>query len=258
MPNSKAQIPNKVKMSKLKYQIPPLAPFNKGGKGDFGVWISAYCLLPTACYHMYILAFLGSYLVGSIPFAYLVARWAGGIDITRYGSGNVGATNVARAMGLRYGSVVFLMDMLKGFMPVYLASIYGGGTVHPPLSVGAADLAILCGLGAILGHVFPVYLRFQGGKAAATSFGVFIWLAPKALLIAFAAWGVTVLITRYVSLGSIMGAVSFCVIMVTLYNEPFGQGLYLTLFSFIIAVLVILRHKENIRRLLAGTERKIG
>ncbi|HHT9153312.1 MAG TPA: glycerol-3-phosphate acyltransferase, partial [Candidatus Hypogeohydataceae bacterium YC40] len=133
---------------------------------------------------VYILAFLGSYLVGSIPFAYLVARWAVGIDITQYGSGNVGATNVARAVGWRYGSLVFLMDMLKGLVPVYLASRYVGVTVHP--------LAILCGLGAILGHVFPVYLRFQGGKAAATSFGVFIWLAPKALLIAFVTWGVFV------------------------------------------------------------------
>ncbi|MFN3466436.1 MAG: glycerol-3-phosphate 1-O-acyltransferase PlsY [Candidatus Brocadiales bacterium] len=199
---------------------------------------------------LYILALLGSYLVGSVPFAYLVARWAGGMDITQYGSGNVGATNVARAIGWHYGSVVFFLDMLKGLMPVYLASGYIGVTVHP--------LAILCGLGTILGHVFPIYLRFRGGKAAATSFGVFLWLAPKALLVAFVTWGVTVLITRYVSLGSILGAISFCVVMVTLYNEPFGQGLYLTLFSFIIATLVILRHRENISRLLAGTERKIG
>jgi glycerol-3-phosphate acyltransferase PlsY len=199
---------------------------------------------------IYILSFLGSYLMGSIPFAYLVAKWAGGIDITQYGSGNVGATNVARALGWRYGSLVFLLDMLKGLAPVYLASRYVGVTVHP--------LAILCGMGAILGHVFPVYLRFQGGKAAATSFGVFIWLAPEALLIATAVWGVTVLFTRYVSLGSILGAVGFCVVMVTLYHEPFGRGLYLTLFSFLIASLVILRHKENIRRLLEGTERKIG
>lgn len=199
---------------------------------------------------LYILGLLGSYLVGSIPFAYLVAKWAGGIDITQYGSGNVGATNVARAMGWRYGSVVFFMDTLKGLVPVYLASGYVGVTVHP--------LVILCGLGAILGHVFPVYLRFQGGKAAATSFGVFILLAPKALIMAFVTWAVTVLITRYVSLGSILGAVSFCVVMVTLYNDPFRQGLYLTIFGFLIAILVILRHKENIRRLLAGTERKIG
>jgi glycerol-3-phosphate acyltransferase PlsY len=199
---------------------------------------------------LYVLGLLGSYLVGSIPFAYLVARWAGGIDITQYGSGNVGATNVARAMGWRYGSVVFLMDMLKGLVPVYLASKYFGVTVPP--------LAILCGLGAILGHVFPVYLRFQGGKAAATSFGVFIWLAPKALLIAFATWGITVFITRYVSLGSILGAVSFCVVMVSLYDEPFGEGLYLTMFSLLVASLVIIRHKENINRLLAGTERKMG
>ena len=226
--------------------------------------LTPYSLLPTP--YFYILAFLGSYLVGSIPFAYLVARWAGGIDITQYGSGNVGATNVARAMGWRYGSVVFLMDMLKGLIPVYLASRYAGEIVHPisgaagsaELTTEALPLVILCGLGAILGHVFPVYLRFQGGKAAAPSFGVLIWLAPQALLIAFATWGVTVLITRYVSLGSIMGAVSFCVVMVTLYHEPFGQGLYLTLFSFIVAALVILRHKENISRLLAGTERKIG
>ncbi len=198
---------------------------------------------------IFALALVVSYLVGSIPFAYLIAKWGGGIDITKVGSGNVGATNVARAMGWYYGSIVFVLDMLKGLIPVYLASTHTGIATHP--------LVILCGLGAILGHVFPVYIRFQGGKAAATSFGVFIWLAPKALLIAFLAWVVTVLITRYVSLGSIIAAISFCVVMVTLYHEPIGEGLYLTLFSFLIATILIARHKENIQRLMSGTERKI-
>lgn len=199
----------------------------------------------------YIIGLLTSYLIGSIPFAYIVAKAIGGIDIRQQGSGNVGATNVGRVMGWPYGVGVFILDMLKGLLPVYLASIY---FVRGP----GDPLPIICGLGAILGHIFPVYLRFQGGKAAATSFGVFFWLAPKSLVVALVVWGITVAITRYVSLGSILAAVGFCAALLVLGEDPLGQGRYLTIVSFVTALLIILRHKENISRLLAGTERKLG
>ncbi|MFQ5862489.1 MAG: glycerol-3-phosphate 1-O-acyltransferase PlsY [Candidatus Brocadiales bacterium] len=200
---------------------------------------------------VFILGPFVAYLIGSVPFAYIVARVFGGLDIRQHGSGNVGATNVGRVMGWRYGVPVFLLDVLKGCVPVYLAIKYSGlGPVHP--------LVILCGVGAILGHVFPVYLRFKGGKAAATSVGVFLVLAPKVILGAILVWCVIVAITRYVSLGTILGSIALCVLFMYLHPDPLGEGRYLMGVSVIVALLIIFRHKENIKRLLAGTEPKLG
>jgi glycerol-3-phosphate acyltransferase PlsY len=199
----------------------------------------------------FILGPVVSYFIGSIPFAYIVARVFGGLDIRQHGSGNVGATNVARVMGWRYGVPVFLLDALKGFLPAYLAIKYFGlSPVHP--------LVILCGAGAVLGHVFPIYLRFKGGKAAATSVGVFLVLAPKAILGAILVWCIIVAVTRYISLGTIFGAIALCALFVYFHPDPFGDGRYLMGVSVIIALLIILRHKENIGRLIAGTEPKVG
>lgn len=197
-----------------------------------------------------LLAPLVAYLIGSIPFAYIVARVFGGLDIRQQGSSNVGATNVGRVMGWRYGVLVFLLDVLKGFVPMYLASKYLAlSAVHP--------LLILCGLAVILGHAYPVYLSFKGGKAAATSVGVFLVLAPTAILGAIILWCVIVAITRYVSLGSMLGSIAFSALCVYLYPDPFAEGRYLTAVAVTITLLIILRHKENIKRLLAGTEPKL-
>lgn len=194
---------------------------------------------------------LVSYLIGGIPFAYIVARLFGGLDIRREGSGNVGATNVGRVMGWRYGILVFLLDTAKGFLPVYLALKYFGlGPAHP--------LIILCGAGAILGHTFPVYLGFKGGKAAATSVGVFLVLAPKPILGGILVWCVVLAITRYVSVGTMLGAVAFGTLCLYLNPDPFGEGRYLIAVSLTVSFLIILRHKENIKRLLAGTEPRLG
>lgn len=199
----------------------------------------------------FILGPLAVYLVGSVPFAYILPKAFRGLDIRQHGSGNVGATNVGRVMGWRYGVAVFLLDVLKGLVPVYLASKYFAlGPEHP--------LVILCGAGAILGHVFPIYLRFKGGKAAATSVGVFLVLAPKAILGALLVWCVIVAVTRYVSLGTMLGSMALCILFVYFHPDPFGEGRYLMGVSAAMPPLIIFRHKENIKRLFAGTEPKLG
>lgn len=192
-----------------------------------------------------------SYLIGSIPFGFIVAKTVKGIDIRQFGSGNPGATNVSRVLGKPYGILVFTLDMLKGFLIVCIFDRWFSGHGHN-LSV------ILCGLGVICGHTFPVFLGFKGGKAAATGCGVFLWLAPLPLMISIAAWLLTVSVSRYISLGSMVSAVVMVISLITLGKDPFGQGLSLTLFSLFIAILLIIRHKSNIKRILNGTESKIG
>ncbi len=116
---------------------------------------------------------------------------------------------------------------------------------------------ILCGFSAILGHAFPVFLKFQGGKAVATCFGVFIWLCPIAIAISFGAWIITVLISRYVSLGSMIGTLALLVVIVLVVDSPFGDNLYLTLLSVAVTILVIAKHTSNIKRIVSGTEKRV-
>ncbi len=195
----------------------------------------------------FILAPLLSYLIGGIPFAYIVASVFGGLDIRQHGSGNVGATNVGRVMGWHYGVPVFLLDAVKGFLPVYLASRQLALAPEQPL-------IIFCGAAAILGHTFPVYLRFKGGKAAATSVGVFLVLAPKAIVGALLVWCILVIVTRYVSLATISASVALCILFLYTHPDPFGDGRYLMIVSTAMPLLIIIRHKENIKRLVQGTE----
>ena len=203
----------------------------------------------------YIVGIIISYLIGGIPFGYLIAV-AKGIDIRTQGSGNIGATNVGRVLGKKYGLIIFFLDMLKGFAVVFLV---------PPLISSAVKfsmttdnlLVILCGFCAVLGHAFPVYLRFSGGKAVATSFGVFIWLAPVSIAIAFGVWLLTVIVTRYVSLGSMLGSLSLVGAIVVVVDSPFGDNIYLMALSAAVAVIIIIRHISNIQRIIAGTEKRI-
>jgi acyl phosphate:glycerol-3-phosphate acyltransferase len=198
-----------------------------------------------------------SYLFGSIPFGYLVVRIFRGEDIRHSGSGNIGATNVSRkspALGL----LTLLLDALKGTCAVLMANEVfmrmAPGNVdaclYPPLS-----LVALC---AILGHMFPVWLRFRGGKGVATSVGAFALIVPRATLGAFAIFLVVALASRYVSLASIMAALSLPILAWFWLRHRDGEGL-LTLAPIVIAsTLVIVKHHENIRRLLAGTENRFG
>lgn len=183
------------------------------------------------------------YLLGSIPNGLLVGRLRG-IDIRQHGSGNIGATNVFRVLGKGLGILVFLLDAGKGLLAVRLAM----AMAQP----GGAELAgVIAAISCILGHNFPLWLKFKGGKGIATSAGVLIGLLPLATLMVFALWGVVFVVTRYVSLASIVAALALPVVVWMLA----GQG---ALFYFALAagVLAVVRHKSNIQRLLNGTENR--
>ena len=204
----------------------------------------------------YIVGIIMSYLIGGIPFGYLIAV-AKGIDIRKQGSGNIGATNVGRVLGRKYGLIIFVLDMLKGFVTVFLVPVLVGSEIMFPTTSDNL-LVILCGFCAVLGHAFPVYLRFSGGKAVATSFGVFIWLVPISIAIVFGVWLLTVIVSRYVSLGSMIGTLALVGVIVVVVDSPFGDNMYLTALSVAVAILIIVRHTSNIKRIIAGTEKKIS
>jgi len=202
------------------------------------------------------LALLASYLLGAIPFAFILCYLIKGVDVRKVGSGNVGATNAARAAGKAVGVVVFILDLFKGF-----ASAYFVARLAP---LPGASAGILCGCAAIVGHTFPVYLGFKGGKAVATSTGVFLALAPISLAVAAVAWCVVANRWRYVSLASIVAAIILVWTCAMTHPEipiqlgPVSVQRPVTLFAALVAVLVLIRHRSNISRLLAGTEPKIG
>jgi len=192
---------------------------------------------------------LFAYFLGSIPVGWIVARLFFKTDIRSKGSGNIGATNALRQFGTAVGLIVLLLDMSKGIIAVLLAkSIYGSGTM----------MVVICGLLAILGHVFPIWLKFKGGKGVATAAGVFIALTPISLLIALLVFIVVVAITRYVSLGSIMAALSLLAVnVISIFRQPHKDYALLILVVLIVA-MIIYKHKENIARLIRGNENKIS
>lgn len=192
-----------------------------------------------------------SYLLGAMPFGYFFVRMRAGTDIRKVGSGNIGATNVARVLGKPFGILVFALDFLKGFLPVFL---------FPRLLTAAAPaaLAIAAATGALAGHIWPVYLRFRGGKGVATGAGVFLAVDSVATAIALCVWALVVAIFRYVSLGSIVAAVALVAAHVLLDAQALREGLAISLFCAAAVVAVIWRHRDNIVRLCQGRERKIG
>jgi len=216
-------------------------------------------------YAIFIFAVIVAYLVGSIPFGLLIAK-AHGKDLRSIGSGNIGATNVARALGRKWAYLCFLLDMLKGLLPMLLAKLEirsGLWTDEIPTAVGLW-LWLAVGCAAILGHIFPIYLKFKGGKGVATSLGVALGLWPYYTIcasFAIAIWIVTVLIWKYVSLASITASVSFPLLLIlAIILRPSWD--FVSLWPLLIAaaaipLMVIIRHRENIKRLIAGTESKI-
>jgi acyl phosphate:glycerol-3-phosphate acyltransferase len=197
-------------------------------------------------------AIVGGFLCGSIPFGY----WAGklkGLDIRQHGSGNIGATNVIRVCGKGIGIPVFILDMLKGWLPTWYAGVH--------LAAGTSSgttLAVLAGFAAILGHTFTPWLGFKGGKGVATATGVLIGIAPVAMLAGLAVWLVVFFTTHYVSLASMLAAVAVPVTMAVIMSRAGQWDFVLIGFGLLVAALVILRHRANIGRLLAGTESKMG
>lgn len=184
-----------------------------------------------------------AYLIGSIPFALLVARQSGA-DLRRIGSGNLGATNVLRASGVRGGALVILLDVAKGAASVVVAERWAGGAVAFTAVVGFA---------AVIGHIYPIWLRFRGGKGVATACGVFTVLTPLAVPPALVLFIVTVWITKYVSLGSVVGAMALPPLAYALGSPP-----PVVIAAGAVASIIVFRHRANLGRVLAGTERRIG
>lgn len=206
-----------------------------------------------------------SYLLGSIPFGYVLPRLLRGIDVRQHGSGNIGATNVGRVLGRRWFFMVLLLDFLKGFLPVLAVQL----TVsEAPVAQAVAwytmrgPLEVLCGSAAIAGHFWPFALGFRGGKGVATSLGVITILAPGATAIAFVVWGVAVAATRYVSLGSMLAAIAFAtsqVVWIAGSSDGLDAGrISLLVFSVVAPAMVLVRHRGNLVRLWHGTESRIG
>jgi glycerol-3-phosphate acyltransferase PlsY len=210
--------------------------------------------------HVIVLAVaFACYLIGSIPFGYLVAKAVKGIDIREHGSKNIGATNVGRVMGLKWFFVVFLLDFLKAAIPVSLLA-YGYLPGVTPEGWPQTGVAAIAGLVILLGNMFPIFLQFRGGKGAATGTGVMLPLAPIPLVVALGTFIVVFLATRYVSLGSILAAVALIATQLGLHRtEAFqGEAAPVTWLCLIGAALVIWRHRTNIVRLIKGTENKIA
>jgi glycerol-3-phosphate acyltransferase PlsY len=194
-----------------------------------------------------------AYLLGSIPVGYLLVRLFRRQDIRSIGSGNIGATNVLRAGGKGLGAATFVLDVLKGSASVWLGGVLGA-LLMPAVPLRSAQaIAALC---AVLGHMFPVWLRFRGGKGVATGFGVFLVAAPSAALAAIGVFAVMFALTRYVSISSIVGAASFPVFAWFLVSGPRPPVFFAV--QCIVALLIIARHHQNVRRLLTGTESRFG
>ena len=195
---------------------------------------------------------LVGYLFGSLPTGHLVGRFLG-VDISKHGSGNIGATNVLRVLGRRWGYLVFFIDTLKGFLAVraafYLVHFAKIGVEHIEL------VGILAAVTCILGHTFPIWLRFKGGKGVATSAGALLGLMPGAIVAIFFVWLIIFQLTRYVSLASIGAAVALPMVVGILILRKFITDAALLYFSVLIAGVVIWRHRSNLKRLINGTER---
>ncbi len=191
---------------------------------------------------------MASYLLGAVPFGLVMAKTLKGIDLREVGSGNIGATNAMRAMGRPLGLIAFLLDWAKGFVAAYFFAEWGGG--EDLLSV-----QVLCGALAVIGHCFPVYLRFKGGKGVATASGAIIAMDPMVFLAGGVVWLVTLFTSRYVSIASILMGLAF---PITAYLRWGRDGWPFVLGCAALATLILVRHRENISRLAVGTETKIG
>ncbi|MFH1215933.1 MAG: glycerol-3-phosphate 1-O-acyltransferase PlsY [Pseudomonadota bacterium] len=180
-----------------------------------------------------------SYLVGSIPFGLLLGKLAG-VDVRRDGSGNIGATNVSRLVGKKVGALTLLLDAAKGFVPMLAANGLGF----------SGNVVMLCGGASFLGHLFPLYLKFKGGKGVATALGVFLYLSPVALFICVTAFIVTVAVSGYVSVGSLVAAAVMPAVI--FWQKGIDGCLYLAIF---VSLLVWLKHRSNIARLVRHEEK---
>jgi len=201
-----------------------------------------------------LLFILASYMIAGIPFAYIISKVFLKIDIRTIGSGNVGATNVYRAGGLKISVVVFILDFLKGFVPTIVSIFFFNKNLH---------ISTIIAISTILGHMFTPYLHFRGGKGAATSFGAFIVIFPGVIAVSAVLFIVAVILSRIVALGTIIAAFTFPIAYFILgeimnFNFPFNEFSYINLSLIILIVLfIIFKHKSNISRMMKGNENKI-
>jgi glycerol-3-phosphate acyltransferase PlsY len=186
-----------------------------------------------------------SYLLGAVPASYLAGRWARGIDLREHGSGNLGATNTFRVLGARVAAPVVLFDVAKGFVPSFL--------FHRWDSSPDWRWALAYGVAAIVGHVFSVYMRFRGGKGVATGAGVFLGLAPLAVLVGFVVWLVSLKVSRMVSLSSILAAIA--ILPVLFVAEPHVEVRWM---GVAVAAFIVFAHRSNVRRIMRGEEPRFG
>lgn len=191
-----------------------------------------------------------AYLLGSIPTSVWISRAFFNIDIREYGSGNAGATNTFRVLGVKAGIVVFIVDILKGFIAVNLIHFT---KYYIPHSGDYINIQLLLGIAAMLGHIFPVYVGFKGGKGVATLFGVICAISFYPTLIMAGIFFLTLILTRYVSLSSMISGFSFPVLIIVIFKETTPT---LVIFSLIMAVLMLFTHQKNIERLLRKEEKK--
>lgn len=193
-----------------------------------------------------VLSIFSGYLLGSIPFALIFGKLFGGVDVRKHGSGNLGGTNVIRVLGLKVGIPVIVCDILKGVLAAWIGSMIGGDT-----------LGLLAGVSAVFGHFYPVFAGFRGGKGVATGAGVFFFLAPLQIGIAFGVFVTVLLLYGYVSLGSIVGAI---VGMILFALPKFISGMNIDLFvragGILVAAFIIFKHRSNIRKLAIGEEKR--
>lgn len=198
-----------------------------------------------------IAAGLTAYLIGSIPSAVWAGRLFHGIDVRDHGSGNAGATNVIRVLGWKTGVPVLLFDMVKGFLAAMLPRIFN---LAPADSAMLINLQIFTGLMAIIGHIFPVFAGFRGGKGVATMFGILLAIHPPVTLLCLGVFLIFFLSTGIVSIGSIAAGIAFPVILLTLFNTP---SVFFRIFSVLVAVALIVTHRKNIQRLIKGEEKRL-
>ncbi|MBS1920939.1 MAG: glycerol-3-phosphate 1-O-acyltransferase PlsY [Bacteroidetes bacterium] len=192
-----------------------------------------------------------AYLIGSIPTAVWVSRYFFGIDIREYGSGNSGATNTYRVLGVKWGTIVMAVDMLKGIIAVKLALLLPN---YIDNEVQFMNLQIGLGLAAVLGHIFPIWAEFRGGKGVATLFGLVLGISPWTALCCSGVFLLVLYLTRFVSLSSILASIAFPVFILVVFNER--EHLY-RIFAIAVALMVLLTHQKNIGRIFRGNENKV-
>ncbi len=194
-----------------------------------------------------------AYLIGSIPTALIISKKYFGIDIRDYGSGNMGATNTFRVLGKKYGTIVMVCDILKGMAAVglfFLIPYY----IHSVNSIERTNLMIGLGLAAVLGHVFPIWANFKGGKGVATLFGMIIAIQPIVALACVGVFLLVLFLTRFVSLSSIFAGIMLPVSVLWIWNE---DEIFYRIFALLVAVLIIITHQKNIVKLMKGVENRV-